>query len=103
MGFLEDRLRKSLIERPEVKWVIIDLSGVNDIDAVAIDTLEDVIENYHGKQIQFLFAGMKGPVRDLVAKAGWEEKYGEGITYLSLQQALQHIPFKGGLHGRKTK
>jgi len=91
MGFLEDRLRKSLIERPEVKWVIIDLSGVNDIDAVAIDALEEVIENYHGKQIQFLFAGMKGPVRDLVAIAGWEEKYGERIKHPSIQHALQSI------------
>lgn len=95
MGFLEDRLRKSLIERPEVKWVIIDLSGVNDIDAVAIDTLEDVIENYHGKQIQFLFAGMKGPVRDLVAKAGWEEKYGERIKHPSIQHALHSIGLRG--------
>ena len=91
MGFLEDRLRKSLIERPEVKWVIIDLSGVNDIDAVAIDALEEVIENYHQKGIQFLFAGMKGPVRDLVGKAGWEEKYGERIKYPSIQHALQSI------------
>jgi len=91
MGFLEDRLRKSLIERPEVKWVIIDLSGVNDIDAVAIDALEEVIENYHQKGIQFLFAGMKGPVRDLVGKAGWEEKYGERIKHPSIQHALQSI------------
>jgi len=95
MGFLEDRLRKSLIERPEIKWVIIDLSGVNDIDAVAIDALEDVIENYHDKEIQFLFAGMKGPVRDLVAKAGWEEKYGERIKHPSIQHALQSIGLRG--------
>jgi len=95
MGFFEDRLRKSLTERPEVKWVIIDLSGVNDIDAVAIDALEDVIENYHEKGIQFLFTGMKGPVRDLVAKAGWEEKYGERIKHPSIQHALQSIGLRG--------
>lgn len=95
LGFFEDRLRKSLMERPAVKWVIIDLSGVNDIDAVAIDTLEDVIENYHEKGIQFLFAGMKGPVRDLVAKAGWEEKYGERIKHPSIQHALHSIGLQG--------
>lgn len=91
MGFFEDRLRRGLMERPEVKWVIIDLSGVNDIDAVAIDALEEVIENYRHKEIQFLFAGMKGPVRDLVAKAGWEQKYGEQIRHPSIQHALQTI------------
>ncbi len=60
-------------------------------DAVAIDALEEVIENYHEKGIQFLFAGMKGPVRDLVGKAGWEEKYGERIKHPSIQHALQSI------------
>jgi SulP family sulfate permease len=73
----------------------IDLSGVNDIDAVAIDALEDVIENYHGKGIQFLFAGMKGPVRDLEAKPRWKQKYGEQIKYLSIQHALQKIGLRG--------
>jgi len=43
------------------------------------------------KGIQFLFAGMKGPVRDLVGKAGWEEKYGERIKHPSIQHALQSI------------
>jgi SulP family sulfate permease len=38
---------------------------------------------------------MKGPVRDLVAKAGWEEKYGEQIKHPSIQHALQSIGLRG--------
>jgi SulP family sulfate permease len=38
---------------------------------------------------------MKGPVRDLVAKAGWEEKYGERIKHPSIQHALQSIGLRG--------
>ena len=34
---------------------------------------------------------MKGPVRDLVAKAGWGDKYGRRVTYLSIQQALEDV------------
>jgi SulP family sulfate permease len=34
---------------------------------------------------------MKGPVRDLVSKAGWKEKYGKNIEYLSVQHALKSI------------
>jgi SulP family sulfate permease len=89
MGFLEDLLRKGLTDKPAVKWVIMDLSGVNDIDGVAIDTLEEIIETYKERGIRFLFAGMKGPIRDLVAKAGWKEKYGNQIKYLSIRHALQ--------------
>ena len=91
MRFLEDRLRESILDKPEVRWIIIDIPGVNDIDAVAITTIDKMMENYKEMGITFIFTGTKGPVRDLVAKAGWKEKYGEHIYYLSLQDALQKI------------
>jgi SulP family sulfate permease len=91
MAFVDDWLRKCIVEKPETKWVIFDLSGVNDVDAVAVDALGEIVENYSEHGIRFLFAGMKGPVRDLVARAGWEEKYGEAFQYPSLEQALKSI------------
>jgi SulP family sulfate permease len=91
MKFLDDLLRRSIEEKPEVKWVVFDLSGVNDMDAVAAHTLEEIMENYGGRGINFAFAGMKGPVRDLVTRAGWNEKYGKHINYFSVHHALQEI------------
>jgi len=67
------------LKKPDVKWIIMELSGVNDIDAVAVDRLSDIMDNYREQGIQFVFAGMKGPVRDLVSKAGWREKYGKAM------------------------
>ncbi len=91
MKFLEDLLRRGIEEKPEVRWIVIDLSAVNDIDAVAIHTLDDIIDTYRERNINFAFAAMKGPVRDLVAKAGWNEKYGERMEYPSIQHALREI------------
>ena len=91
MAFLEDFLRGRIVEKPDVKWILMELSGVNDIDAVAVDRLSDIMDNYREQGIQFVFAGMKGPVRDLVSKAGWREKYGKQCEYLSLQHALKGI------------
>ena len=91
LEFVRDLLQKKVAEKPEIRRVIIDLSSVNDIDGPAIDALEDIMSRYAGRGIRFLFAGMKGPVRDLVARAGWEEKYGEAFRYPSLQQALKSI------------
>ena len=91
MAFLEDFLRGRIVEKPDVKWIIMELSGVNDIDAVAVDRLSDIMDNYREQGIQFVFAGMKGPVRDLVSKAGWREKYGKQCEYLSLQHALKGL------------
>jgi len=95
MSFLEDLLRKTIEDKKALKWVIMDLSGVNDIDAVAIDALEEIMETYRHRGIEFLFAAMKGPVRDLVAKAGWEEKYGNRIRFNTLQAAIEEITSGG--------
>jgi SulP family sulfate permease len=91
MAFLDDFLRRRIVEKPDVKWIVMELSGVNDMDAVAVDRLGDIMDNYREQGIQFVFAGMKGPVRDLVSKAGWPEKYGKQWEYLSLQHALRGI------------
>ena len=91
MSFLEDLLRKTVEEKKALRWVIMDLSGVNDMDGVAIDALEEIMETYHHRGIEFLFAAMKGPVRDLAAKAGWEEKYGKRVTFNTLQAAIDEI------------
>jgi len=91
MSFLEDWLRRHLHERPAVKWVIMDMSGVNDIDAVAVESLERLMDGYRQHNIQFAFAGMKGPVRDLVARAGWQERLGRRIGYVGIEQALHDL------------
>ncbi|MBP1609641.1 MAG: sulfate transporter, partial [Acidobacteria bacterium] len=93
MKFLEDQIAKDLAERPQIKEIIMDLSGVNDIDAVSIDSLEKLMEAYGHQGIRFSFASMKGPVRDLVAHAGWEQKYGNRIRHLSIQHALRSIGY----------
>lgn len=94
MSLFESRLRKNIAERPDTKWVIIDFAGINDIDAVAIHTLEELMDAYREKGISFAFTEMKGPVRDLVARAGWHEKYGKHAEYVSIKHALRDIGLK---------
>ena len=91
MSYLEDLLRRSIAGRSELKWVILDFSGVNDIDDVAIDALEGMMEHYEIQGIRFLIANMKGPVRDLVARAGWGDRYGQRVAYPSIQRALEDV------------
>ena len=91
LKFVEDKLRNCIADKPDLKWFIIDLSGVNDIDAVAIRTLEELMVSFGQREIRFIFCSMKGPVRDLVTKAGWDNNYREQLKYPSIQHALQAI------------
>lgn len=91
LHFLEDLLESSVKSRSDLKWIVLDFEGVNDMDAMAIKGLEEVIDSYGEHGISFAFAGMKGPVRDLAERAGWREKYGKLVEYSSIRQALSDI------------
>ncbi|BBA70754.1 SulP family inorganic anion transporter [Geobacter sulfurreducens] len=91
MAFVGDWLRATLAERADVRQIIFDLSGVNDMDAVALAALEVIIEGHGERGIVVAFAGMKGPVRDLTQRAGWPEKFGKQIDFLSLNQAVRQM------------
>ena len=92
MAFLENRLFERVQEKPDVKWIVFDFSAVNSIDAVAIQSLERIMEDYGKRGIKFKYARIKRPVQEMVEKAGWEEKFGEQMyDYYSIRQALKAI------------
>lgn len=92
MRFVEDWLRARLAGR-EVRHVVMDLSSVNDMDGVAAMTLREWIELYEQQGIRFAFANMKGPIRDLVLRAGWPETHARQV---SLQKVLEEIGCTAG-------
>jgi SulP family sulfate permease len=91
MAFVEDWLRSTLAGRSDVTLIIFDMSGVNDMDAVALSVMERIVDGYAERDIAVAFSGMKGPVRDLAERAGWPLKYGGMVGFLSLQQALSKL------------
>ncbi|MFZ5817625.1 MAG: SulP family inorganic anion transporter [Bacillota bacterium] len=95
LGEVEERIRAAVAGRPGLRWVVLDLGGVNDMDAVAVDGLESLMKEYAARGIEVVLAGMKGPVRDLVERAGWPAKFGRAIGYLSVEQALAALGLKG--------
>ncbi|VEF46158.1 sulfate transporter [Bacillus freudenreichii] len=95
MTFLENKLCEAVGERPQTKWIVLDFSGVNTIDAVAIHALEEILKSCGKGEIRFKIAAIKGPVMDLMKKAQWDEKFGDHIKYLSIEQAMADIEGEG--------
>jgi SulP family sulfate permease len=91
MAFLEDVLRRAVHDKPGLRWIVMDFSGVNDIDGCAVETLERLMETYREANVDFALAGMKGPVRDVVGRAGWPKLLGRRMQYASVGQALEDL------------
>lgn len=95
IGFVANWLRGALASRSGVTTIVFDLSGVNDMDAVALQALERLVEDYGQQGIAVAFAGMKGPVRDLADRAGWHDTFGRLTSFLTLGQAVTELAEDG--------
>lgn len=91
MAFLGSLLRDAVSEDPGVRRIFLDFSGVNSMDAVAADTMERLMEELTLRGISVHVAAMKGPVRDVAAKAGWPDRFGPAIDHFSLEDAIESL------------
>ncbi|WP_100406071.1 SulP family inorganic anion transporter [Bacillus solitudinis] len=97
ISFLEEKVKRILTNK-STQWLIIEMSGVNDIDTVSIQRLEELIDFNRTMGVTILFANMKGSVRDTVNKVGWKSKYKEQQNHLTIDQLLK----EKGLHSYFT-
>lgn len=91
IAFLESSLRTALVEETEYRDIILDFSGVNDMDAVAVEALEILMEEMKEQGVTLHIAAMKGPVRDITARAGWPERFGARVSHMALDSALEAV------------
>jgi sulfate permease, SulP family len=73
-GFTGDKLEQVVYERKDLNHIILDFSGVNSIDAVALHEVERWKHDFEIQDIKVTIVEMKGPVRDIFRKAGWPEE-----------------------------
>ncbi|MDE5413560.1 SulP family inorganic anion transporter [Alkalihalobacterium chitinilyticum] len=88
---IEDMIQRKFLEQPSLHTVILDFSGVNDMDAVAIEHLNELFTTYESLGKNILLCDIKGPVRDVLKRAGWYEKYKGKIESHSIDEALATI------------
>jgi len=53
-----------------LKLIVLDAESINSIDSTGIEMLKERVHYYQKKQITFYFSSVKGPVRDLLFRAG---------------------------------
>ena len=63
---VKDQILKAGRDDDSTQAVIIDASSVNDLDTTSLGVLESAVETLKDRKIEIYFAGMKGPVRDIL-------------------------------------
>ncbi|MDA3128515.1 SulP family inorganic anion transporter [Aliibacillus thermotolerans] len=92
IGHVEEKICQLLDKKREAKWLVVDFSSVNSVDAIAVQSLEQLLKTCD--HVEVFFVGMKDSVKKLCQKAGWETKYQNELKFQTVNNALQHITTK---------
>jgi SulP family sulfate permease len=85
--YLEARIGELIAVSPEVRHLVLMCSGVNQIDASALDALEAIAEQLQSADVQLHLSEVKGPVMDRLLRSDFLERFG-GQVFISHYQAL---------------
>ena len=88
--YLEERITELMVEYPHCKHLVLMCSGVNLIDASALDSLEAIAERLTVAGVQLHLSEVKGPVMDQLHRSEFLQHFG-GQVFVSQYAAMQSL------------
>ncbi|MEV2241959.1 sulfate permease [Micromonospora sp. NPDC049891] len=87
--FLEDRLLSLAEQRPELTALVLDASAMSDTDADGAHAVAELRQRLAARGVALHLATVRGPVRDLLGRAGvWQTMHGGGQVHVDLTAAV---------------
>jgi SulP family sulfate permease len=71
-------------------FLVLDCSGINDLDATGAETLGEVIDELAGSAVALHLCDVKGPVRDVMRRAGLWDRL-DGRLHATAHQAVEAV------------
>ncbi len=87
--YFKDKIQELVIEKGEkLKLLILDGESINSLDSSAIYAIGEIHDKITKQGISIAFTGLKGPVRDTLAKSGLMKKIRFDHCFMSIQEAV---------------
>ncbi len=89
-------LRETMAEleqeaKQAITAIVLDASGVNQLDSSAEGALSRLLDDYEKRGIVFALASVKGPVRDVMKRSGLWKRFGRGRLFLDVHAAVTSL------------
>jgi sulfate permease, SulP family len=89
VAFLKQTLSRLEHDRAEpLRTIIIDAAGMGNMDASAIDVLHEIVDEHQSRGQTLFFAGVTGPVRDLMERSGFRDHLGADHFFRTVEEAV---------------
>ncbi|MDX1637193.1 MAG: solute carrier family 26 protein [Balneolaceae bacterium] len=94
--YMKEKLQQLEAESGKnLQQVIIDAIGINDVDSSALHALKEIVDEYKSRDIDVMFTGVKGPVRDIFRRSGLADVVGPDQFYLDITHAVDSLEHEG--------
>ena len=90
VSFLKERLR-ALVSAQAPKTVILDCSGMNQLDSSADEALHGIWHDLTRRRIRLMLTNVKRPVRDVLERSGFVAALGADNIALTVHHAVQTL------------
>jgi MFS superfamily sulfate permease-like transporter len=77
-----------------VHCVIVAAEGITGVDTTAVEHLVQLDEDLEHKGISLVFAELKGPVKDRLAKFGLADRFDRSHHFSTIESAVEHFSGK---------
>jgi len=91
VSYFEDALLKLERENPEIACILVQSSGINEIDASGIEMLRNLLDRFKSSGIKLAFSGVKKQVSDVMDRTGLTDKIGAQNVFATDKDAIDEI------------
>lgn len=100
--YFKDKLQEfANFKGDKLKLLIIDGESLNRLDSSAIYALNEILDYFKEKNVDVVFTGLKGPVRDTINKSDLINKIGVDHCFMSIQEAVDC--YKSGCNDKPSE
>lgn len=91
VNVFQTAIEEEVAKRPDLKLIIINAEAINTLDSTAIHMLRDFSMDLKKSHVELIFAGLKGPVRDIMVKNGIVTEMGANHFFDNMHEALENF------------
>ncbi len=87
-SYLDEQVARFRTERPELRYILLDARGINDMDASGEEALEMLCKGIRSANLGFAMCGIKGQVLKVMKRTGLLDKIGKEHIYPDSKNAV---------------
>ncbi len=90
-SYLDEQVAKFRTEHPDLRYILLDAKGINDMDASGEEALAMIVDRLRAAKLGFAMAGVKGQVMAVMERTHLLEKIGMENLYPNTKTAVADI------------